>query len=95
MTGPKSSDQGAVARSDRLVFRRLSPAGAEAFYALNSDPEVVRYTGDVPFRSVAEARAYLRFCGLKYAEALPSRPSAGCRPARTRLSCPDHEIPDH
>ncbi len=32
---------------------------AEHAFALNNDPEVLRYTGDDPFASVEEARAFL------------------------------------
>ena len=32
---------------------------AEAVYALNSDPEVLRYTGDDPFDSVEEGKQFL------------------------------------
>lgn len=46
-------------RSRRLLFRELHPDDAEDWVELNSDPEVLRYTGDVPFRSLDEARRFL------------------------------------
>ncbi|MES2643837.1 MAG: GNAT family N-acetyltransferase [Myxococcota bacterium] len=45
--------------TDRFVLRELGPDDAEEMYALNADPEVVRYTGNGPFASVEEARAFL------------------------------------
>ena len=46
--------------TDRLTLQQFSPADASGFYALNADPEVIRYTGDEPFASVADAEAFLR-----------------------------------
>jgi [ribosomal protein S5]-alanine N-acetyltransferase len=37
----------------------MQPGDAEDAFALNSDPDVLRYTGDVPFASVEEARQFL------------------------------------
>jgi [ribosomal protein S5]-alanine N-acetyltransferase len=45
--------------TERLRFRESTPADAEAMYELNSDPEVVQYTGDLPFASVDAAREFL------------------------------------
>lgn len=44
----------------RLTLRAFRPSDAEAFYRLNSDPDVVRYTGDPPCPSVAAAEAGIR-----------------------------------
>ncbi|WP_211356894.1 GNAT family N-acetyltransferase [Phaeodactylibacter luteus] len=46
-------------QSSRLVLRELCPQDAPWFKALNDDPEVVRYTGDGPFRGLPAARAFL------------------------------------
>lgn len=43
----------------RLYLREMTPADAESAYLLNLDPEVTRYTGDDPFESVEEAKAFL------------------------------------
>lgn len=43
----------------RLILRELTTEDAEKFYELNSDPEVIRYTGDVPFRTIDQARNFL------------------------------------
>ena len=44
--------------TERLRFRESSEADGEAMYELNSDPEVVQYTGDGPFESVQAARDF-------------------------------------
>lgn len=43
----------------RLHLCPLTPDDAEPFFRLNQDPEVLKYTGDVPFKSLAEARIFL------------------------------------
>lgn len=48
-----------VAETERLILREFSPDDAEGFFEMNADPLVLRYTGDAPFRDVAEARAFL------------------------------------
>lgn len=45
--------------TDRLHLRNLSTADAESFYLLNEDPEVLKYTGDSPFKDSAAAREFL------------------------------------
>jgi RimJ/RimL family protein N-acetyltransferase len=49
-----------VLRTDRLTLRELGEQDAVAFHALNSDPEVMRYTGEPLSNSVEEARRRLR-----------------------------------
>lgn len=48
-----------VARTERQILRELVPDDAEALFALSADPAVLRYTGDVPFGSVDDARRFL------------------------------------
>jgi len=48
-----------VGESDRLLYRHFHVDDAEQMYLLNSDPEVMRYTGDVAFESVDASRAFL------------------------------------
>jgi RimJ/RimL family protein N-acetyltransferase len=43
----------------RLYLREMSPADAEQAFLLNSDPDVLKYTGDEPFASVEAARTFL------------------------------------
>jgi RimJ/RimL family protein N-acetyltransferase len=43
----------------RLHLRQFLPKDALVFFLLNADSEVVRYTGDKPFRSVGESLALI------------------------------------
>jgi len=43
--------------TSRLIHRAFTPDNAEAFFALNSHPEVMRYTGEEPLASLEQARA--------------------------------------
>lgn len=45
--------------SPRLYFRETTVDDAELMYQLNSDPEVMRYTGDISWNSVDQARQFL------------------------------------
>ena len=45
--------------SPRLGFREFGPDDSGDLYRLNSDPEVIRYTGDPPFASVQEAHTFV------------------------------------
>ena len=46
--------------TERTYMRNLIPDDAENFFALNLDPEVMRFTGDNPFNSLEESREFLR-----------------------------------
>ena len=48
-----------ILETPRLDLREMTPEDAESAYILNSDPEVLLYTGDDPFESVEEAREFL------------------------------------
>ncbi|MEO6576913.1 MAG: GNAT family N-acetyltransferase [Polyangiaceae bacterium] len=48
-----------VARTARQILRHFELGDAPGIFALNGDPEVVRYTGDGPFASVEAALAFL------------------------------------
>lgn len=48
-----------VAQTERLIIREFQMSDGRAFYNLNSDPEVLKFTGDRPFESVAEAEAFI------------------------------------
>ncbi len=43
----------------RLIIRRFKASDDKFLYLLNSDPDVLKYTGDVPFHSVNEARCFI------------------------------------
>jgi RimJ/RimL family protein N-acetyltransferase len=45
-----------ILETERLVLREFVPEDAQAFFELNSAPEVLRYTGDTGPGSVEEAR---------------------------------------
>lgn len=49
-----------ILQTPRLILRELSVDDAENFYALNSNPNVVKYTGDPPFHSISEAEEFLK-----------------------------------
>ena len=44
----------------RLLLREFDVSDARALYKLNSDTEVMRYTGDKPFSSIAEAKTFVQ-----------------------------------
>jgi RimJ/RimL family protein N-acetyltransferase len=50
---------GFTLETERLFLRELTPDDAAFAFELNSDPEVIRYTGDGPFDSVEAARTFL------------------------------------
>lgn len=47
-----------IGYTDRTYLRETTIKDAESFYNLNSDPEVIKYTGDATFTSLAEARDF-------------------------------------
>lgn len=49
-----------IARGDRITLRELREDDAAELFALNADPEVLRYTGDSAFASIEAARVFLR-----------------------------------
>lgn len=48
-----------ILQTERLALRPFLPTDARDMFRLNSDPEVIRYTGDAPFESEAAARDFL------------------------------------
>ena len=49
-----------IVETDRLVLRELQISDAADCFQLNSNPEVIKYTGDVAFKSVEEAETFLK-----------------------------------
>lgn len=49
-----------ILETDRLLLREFVEDDAGAFFAFNSDPEVMRYTGQDPTASVEEAGEMIR-----------------------------------
>ncbi|MCK5907913.1 MAG: GNAT family N-acetyltransferase [Flavobacteriales bacterium] len=48
-----------ILETERLYLRELTPEDSENFYLLNQDTEVIKYTGDVAFESIENARTFL------------------------------------
>lgn len=48
-----------IIETPRLILREFQLSDAEKMFKLNSDPEVIKYTGDPPFESVEETRDFL------------------------------------
>ncbi len=48
-----------IIETDRLILRELNRNDSLSFYNLNSDPEILKFTGDKPFSSVSEAEKFL------------------------------------
>lgn len=49
-----------VLRTARLTLREFTLADAPLFFALNADPEVMRWTGEAPFPDLAASEALIR-----------------------------------
>lgn len=49
-----------ILQTDRLLLREYVQDDAEAFFQLNSDPEVLRFTGDDSLLDIGQAREILR-----------------------------------
>ncbi|MCO4291658.1 GNAT family N-acetyltransferase [Solitalea sp. MAHUQ-68] len=45
--------------TNRLVLREFTPDDAKGLFDLNLAPEVQKFTGDLPFNSVDEARSFI------------------------------------
>jgi len=48
-----------ILETERLLLREFLTEDAAAAYDLNSNPEVIKYTGDPPFASIEAARSFL------------------------------------
>jgi RimJ/RimL family protein N-acetyltransferase len=44
-----------IIETDRLLLREFELSDAFEMFRLNSDHEVIKYTGDVPFKNIEEA----------------------------------------
>lgn len=55
-----------VLETERLFLREFILEDAQSMFDLNSDPEVIKYTGDPPFESVEQAKAFIQnYCDYK------------------------------
>jgi RimJ/RimL family protein N-acetyltransferase len=48
-----------IMETNRCYLRELSINDAKYFYDLNSDHQVIKYTGDIAFENIAEAKSFL------------------------------------
>lgn len=48
-----------IIETERLILRELTPKDAKNFYDLNSNFNVLKYTGDKEFESIEKAREFL------------------------------------
>ena len=48
-----------ILKTNRLYLRRLTIDDAKSLYLLNLDPDVIKYTGDKPFKNMADAKTFL------------------------------------
>jgi ribosomal-protein-alanine N-acetyltransferase len=51
---------GYILETERCRLREMREEDGPILYRLNSDPEVIRYTGDPPFESEAAATEFIR-----------------------------------
>ncbi len=49
-----------VLETQRLLLREFEMSDANNLYLLNSDPEVLQYTGDRPFSDITEAKMFIQ-----------------------------------
>lgn len=49
-----------IAKSERLYLRELSVNDSIHFYKINMDPDVLKYTGDEPFKNLNEAKEFIK-----------------------------------
>lgn len=49
-----------VFETKRLILRELNLSDSQQFFKLNSDSEVLKYTGDQPFSSTSDALKFLK-----------------------------------
>lgn len=48
-----------ILETERLLLREFSVIDSENFYRLNENPNVIKYTGNTPFKTIEEARFFL------------------------------------
>ena len=51
--------------TERLYFRNFHPEDCEEMFLLNADWDVLKYTGDILFNTIAEARTFLEEYQIK------------------------------
>lgn len=48
-----------IIETTRLYLRSMIKIDAQSLYELNLDPDVIKYTGDVSFKNIEDAKAFL------------------------------------
>lgn len=48
-----------ILKTKRLTLREFELSDANSLYELNSDPEVIKYTGDPPFKNIEDAKEFI------------------------------------
>lgn len=56
------------AETERLILREILPTDAAGMFEMDGDPEVHRYLGKSPIKSIEEAEAAIRFIRKQYQE---------------------------
>ena len=49
-----------ILQTPRLLLREIELSDTEAMFELNSDPEVMKYTGDVSFESLEQTKNFIQ-----------------------------------
>ena len=49
-----------ILKTKRLLLREMNIDDAENLYLLNIDPDVIKFTGDIPFESIEDAKDFLK-----------------------------------
>ena len=49
-----------ILETERLLLREFQVKDAQKMYELNTDPEVIKYTGDTSFESIQQAKIFLK-----------------------------------
>ena len=48
-----------ITETERLILREFRVSDAEEMFQLNANPDVIRYTYNLPFKSISEAREFI------------------------------------
>ena len=49
-----------ILETERFYLREMTITDAESMYLLNLDLDVLKYTGDIPFKSIEQAKQFLK-----------------------------------
>jgi [ribosomal protein S5]-alanine N-acetyltransferase len=57
-----------ILETERLILREMLPTDAEAMFRLDSNPNVVRYLGNKPFKSIDESINLIKYVRKQYTD---------------------------